>query len=191
MSMLAGAYAEAVLQLAAEQGSAKQVYEACLAARQALQQTPAYHKLLANPVVHSKEKKNLLGQWLAQSQKIFQNMAFLLCDKGEGGLLADVLDCYIQKYRDANGIVMVTAVSAVPIPEHLAAQLEQALVKSTGKTVLVENEVDPACIGGLRLEMNGKQYDGSVQARLDAIYKAMRGARRQGRQENTVVGEVE
>ena len=34
-------------------------------------------------------------------------------------------------------------------------------------------KVDPACLGGVRLEMGGAEFDGTVQARLDALRRSL------------------
>ena len=36
----------------------------------------------------------------------------------------------------------------------------------TGKTVYLTNRVEEDCLGGVRLDLDGRQLDGTVQARL-------------------------
>ena len=47
--------------------------------------------------------------------------------------------------------------------------IEIMLDYTTGKTVRLYNRIDPACMGGVRLEYDGKQVDGTVKNRLDTI----------------------
>ena len=46
----------------------------------------------------------------------------------------------------------------------------------TGKTVRLDKRVDPNCVGGLRLLMDGIQLDGTVKNKLDAIRSRLLGA---------------
>ena len=39
----------------------------------------------------------------------------------------------------------------------------------TGKTVELRTRVDEACIGGVRLDYDGKRVDGTVKSRLDEL----------------------
>ena len=63
----------------------------------------------------------------------------------------------------------VKAVTAVPMTEDQIARLTEKLAKITGKTIEVQCRVDPAVLGGVRLDYDGKRVDGTVQSRLDAV----------------------
>ena len=48
-------------------------------------------------------------------------------------------------------------------------KLSAKLSRLTGKTIELVNRVDSACIGGVRLDYDGKRVDGSVANRLESI----------------------
>ena len=50
-----------------------------------------------------------------------------------------------------------------------AQRLSEKLAKITGKTIQLVNRVDSSCLGGVRLDFDGKQVDGTVRRRLDGI----------------------
>lgn len=66
-----------------------------------------------------------------------------------------------------------TVTSAVLLSAGLRAKLTERLNAVTGKRVVIKERVNPALIGGIRLEMNGKRYDNSVQGRLEQIRSAL------------------
>ena len=68
----------------------------------------------------------------------------------------------------------VRAVTAVPLTQTQTQKLREKLEKLTGKTVELENRVDPECLGGVRLDYNGMRVDGTVQNRLDSIRGLLR-----------------
>lgn len=43
----------------------------------------------------------------------------------------------------------------------------------TGRTIELDCRVDPACLGGVRLEMEGRQFDGTLRARFDAVRRQL------------------
>ena len=43
----------------------------------------------------------------------------------------------------------------------------------TGKTAILTEEVDPALIGGIVVEVGGKVYDGSVRTQLESLRKSI------------------
>ena len=73
-------------------------------------------------------------------------------------------------FNEDNGILPVKAVTAVPLTAEQTKKLCDKLQKNTGKTIELINVVDPACIGGVRLDYDGKRMDDTVQHRLDVYH---------------------
>ena len=67
----------------------------------------------------------------------------------------------------------VNAVSAVALTETQRQALTEKLSRITGKTIRLNNRIDPDCLGGVRLDYDGKRVDGTVQNRLNAIHKML------------------
>ena len=59
--------------------------------------------------------------------------------------------------------------TAVSLSGEQAARLSDKLARVTGKNIALANRVDPSCLGGVRLEFDGKQLDDTVAHRLSAI----------------------
>ncbi len=66
-----------------------------------------------------------------------------------------------------DGIARVRVTSAVPLTDDLREQLRQSIGR--GRTVLLEETVDPAIIGGFILREEDRLLDLSVQASLKAM----------------------
>ena len=97
-------------------------------------------------------------------------------DKSRFGALQDSLEKFIELYREYKGIICATAVTAVPMSEELTNRLRDKLAAVTGKQVELTCEVDPALISGIRLQMNGEQFDSSVRRRLENLRKSIESA---------------
>ena len=69
----------------------------------------------------------------------------------------------------AHGILEATATTAVAMTEQQAKSLHEKLEKLTGKTIDLKTKVDPAVLGGIRLDIEGTELDGTVQNRLAAL----------------------
>ena len=52
-----------------------------------------------------------------------------------------------------------------------AQALKERLEKISGKTVLLTQKTDSTVLGGIRVELEGKQLDGTVQERLSSLKK--------------------
>ena len=60
---------------------------------------------------------------------------------------------------------------AVALTEAQAQALKERLEKISGKTVLLTQKTDSTVLGGIRVELEGKQLDGTVQERLSSLKK--------------------
>ena len=81
----------------------------------------------------------------------------------------DCSKAYRQIYNREHGILEVCAVTAVPLSAAQSDKLTQKLSKVTGKTIELVNRVDPTCLGGMRLDYDGKRVDDTVAHRLESI----------------------
>ena len=97
------------------------------------------------------------------------NFLKLLTQKGYAKLFPECVKSFRNAFNADNGNVSVVAVTAVALTTEQSARLTEKLEQVTKKSVLLENKVDAACLGGVRLDYDGKRLDGTVANRLDAI----------------------
>jgi len=83
--------------------------------------------------------------------------------------LPALADVYGELVNAARGIVPVEATGA----EELSAEQETALLDVlkavTGSEVELATRADPGVLGGLRVKMKGRTYDGTVRAQLNTL----------------------
>ena len=68
-----------------------------------------------------------------------------------------------------NGVLAVTAVTAMPLSRQMEEKLLAKLSAETGKEIRLTNQVDASLLGGILLRYDGKEIDGTVRARLSGI----------------------
>ena len=56
-------------------------------------------------------------------------------------------------------------------------ELAAAIGRQLGKDVVLENEVDPSLVGGVRVFVDNRMIDNSVQGRLNGLQRKLREAR--------------
>ena len=97
------------------------------------------------------------------------NFLKVLTEKGYMKHFSGCCQMYKQQYNQDNGIVPVTAYTAVALSDELRAKLCAKLSTVTGKTIELDCRIDPETLGGVRLDFDGKQVDGTVRRRLEDI----------------------
>ena len=73
------------------------------------------------------------------------------------------------RYNEDHNIA--EAVVTTALTEAQAQALKERLEKISGKTVLLTQKTDSTVLGGIRVELEGKQLDGTVQERLSSLKK--------------------
>ena len=160
-------YGGALFELCAREGRDEAVREQLRQAVALLRANSDYEKLLCTLSIPKTERCALLDQALrGQVDPYLLNLLKILC---ENGTLRQLNSCekeFSARYNAARGILPARAVSAVPLSGEAAARLKAKLESLTGKTVDLSFSVDPSCLGGIRLEMDGVRFDGTVEGRL-------------------------
>lgn len=174
MTETGNAYGNALYALAHEEGRdeviGQQLEEVCLL----LRENPDYIRLMSAPTVKKPQRLEILSQCFeGKVDEYLMNFMSILVENNTFEELESCQEAYSALYNSDHGIIEVTAATAVPLTDEQKSALSAKLSKETGKTVRLKNTVDPSCIGGVRLELNGRMLDGSVRARLDAIKNSL------------------
>ena len=170
MTEVAKTYGGALYDLAVEEKNSEILLEELKVLSEAFEENPDFVKLLKTPALKKEERIAVLDQ--SFGGKINVNVLNFIKILLEKNYLNDFKGCveeFRNRFNDENNIEEVTAVTAVPLSEELAGKLTEKLTKLSGKKVLLENRVDTSVLGGVRLEMNGTQYEGTVQQQLESI----------------------
>ena len=170
MTETARMYGGSLYDLAAEEGLETRILGELEQAAQLLKANPDYLRLLSTPSIPKKERCGLLDEALRGQVHLYVlNFLKILCEKGTLRELSGCARAYRLRYNQAHGILEATAISAVPMTAQQTQALHAKLEKLTGKTIDLKTKVDPGVLGGIRLDMEGTELDGTVQNRLAAL----------------------
>lgn len=175
MTQTAKAYGGAMYELARDEQLADEILEQMRVLTAVFRQTPDYIKLLATPSISKQERCQILQQDFGGTlQKYLLNFMKLLTERG---LIREFEACceeYRHRYNEDHGIMEAVAVTAIALNDDLQTKLVKKLSDITGKTIDLTNKVDPTVLGGIRLEMDGTQLDGTIRRRLDDVRTLLR-----------------
>ncbi len=170
MTRVGVAYAQGLYALAKEESLTETILEELEVLGQSFAQAPEFLQLLASPNVSKAERTGILDEsFRGKVQPYVLNFLKLLTEKGYIRHFSHCCDAYREQYNADHGILVVKAVSAVALSDTQKAQLTRKLQTMTGKTVELSCRIDPAVLGGIRLDYDGKQVDGTVQNRLESV----------------------
>ena len=178
MTELAKRYGGSLYELAAEENLTDELLQQLRTAVNSIEAEPQYLRLLSTPSVPKKERCALLDEALAPGgvHRYLLNFLKLLCEEDLLGELPGCLRAYQDRYNVDHNILEVTAVSAIALTAPSREKLLAKLQKMTGKNIVLTETVDPAVLGGLRLDMDGTRLDGTVQRHLERLRTEIDGA---------------
>ena len=170
MTETARMYGGSLYDLAAEEGLETRILGELDEAVALFKASPEYLHLLSTPSIPKKERCGLLDEALRGQVHLYVlNFLKILCEKGTLRELPGCARAYRVRYNQAHGILEATDISDVPLNEQQLSALHTKLESLTGKTIDLKTKVDAKVLGGIRLDIEGTELDGTVQNRLASL----------------------
>lgn len=174
---MAGRYANALFELAREQGRLPQVesdirmFEAMLADSEDLR------RLVKSPVFSADDQGRAIGAVLAKSEVSLLTANFFRLIARNRRLFAapDMIKAFRTILARHRGEVTAEVASAMPLNDTQLAALKAQLKASTGKDVQINTSVDPALLGGLVVKVGSRMIDSSLRTKLNNLKVNMKG----------------
>ena len=170
MTEIANVYGGSLYELAKDESLSKQLLDELAVLGEAFAQEPAFLRLLSSASLAKTERCQIIeDSFRSNFHPYVLNFLKILTEKGYIRHFPECCKTYKERYNTDNGILPVTAVTAVPLSDALRQKLADKLTAITGKTIDLSCRVDPECLGGVRLDYDGKRLDDTVSHRLDAV----------------------
>ena len=170
MTEVGTVYGESLYELAKEENLTQQIGAQLSVLQQSFRQEPDFVRLLSSPNLTKTERCQILDDsFRSMVHPYLLNFLKILTEKNYIRYFCDCCDAFAEHYRQDNGIVRVTAVTAVELSAAQADKLTEKLSRITGKKIELFNRIDPTCLGGVRLDYDGQRLDDTVSHRLNAI----------------------
>lgn len=178
MTETARRYGTSLYELASEEGASDRVLEELGQVLDLMKENPEYEKLLAERSLPKQERVGLLDQAFGTSLwPYLLNFLKILCEKGALSELKGCYTAYRTLYHQDHGIAEARVWTASQLKEDQEKALTAKLERMSGKKVKLITYVNPALIGGMRVDFEGKRYDGSAAERLKTLRKILSNTR--------------
>ena len=175
MTEVGNVYGESLYELAKEEALCAQIGEQLTALREGFRQEPDFIRLLSSPNLTKAERCAVLDDsFRGKVHPYVLNFLKILTEKGYMHHFPHCCESYEKHYNEDHNILSVKAVTAVPLSEKQAQALTQKLTRTTGKTIVLTNRVDPTCLGGVRLDYDGQRLDDTISHRMDSVRELLK-----------------
>ena len=175
MSAVGNEYANALFLLAKERGELDEVAGALELCAQLFDENPAYVDLLATPSIPIEERIGTIGAvFHGRAPDSVSDFLSLLTERGYIRFFPDCAKEFERVYDLERHILRAEVISASPLSDDEKRALEARLEKNSGRSVRLGCVVDPSLVGGMKVRIGGRLYDGSLRTRITEILEEIK-----------------
>ena len=164
-------YANALADIAMEQGAAASLTLQLGVFIAAYTASAEFRNSLASPAVGKAEKRSVADKLSARLGvgKIVRNFLFVVIDHQRTQLLPEIFRSFQNVIRERQGVAEAEIFSPSALSEAQKKEMTQALEKLTGKKVEAKFSLDTNLLGGVMVRVGDTIYDGSLRNRLNDL----------------------
>jgi F-type H+-transporting ATPase subunit delta len=172
--IVAKRYAVALFQLAKEKQTLDQIEAELRVVKQVFTSNAKLTELLSNPKVSVEKKKGLVKDAFAAFSEQVLNTLYLLLDRHRETIVAELVDEFIDLANEERGIAEAKVYTVRPLTDVEQANISTQFARKVGKVSLrIENIVDRTLIGGVKIRIGNRIYDGSVSGKLQRLEREL------------------
>jgi F-type H+-transporting ATPase subunit delta len=165
-------YAQAAFKLALEKGELDS-WQGSLRKIADLTTDEQLVALLENPRLSFETKKAILVEFLGEINPLALNLACLLVHKDKLGIAGDISRQYDRLLDTHYGIEHVEVITALPLDDEDRKRISSRFEEIIGHKVVIDAQVDPSIVGGIKAKIGDTLIDGSVKGKLGALRKSL------------------
>ncbi|HEX3365864.1 F0F1 ATP synthase subunit delta [Phenylobacterium sp.] len=177
-SNVGGRYAQALFDLATDEKRVAAVEADLKSLKTALADSRDLRVLVHSPAFSAEDKARGLGAIAAKAKfnATTQKFLGLLAANGRASSLASVITGYEDLSAKARGAVSAQVTTAIPLSAAQAKGVAAALRQTLGKDPEIQTRVDPAILGGIKVQVGSRLFDASLKSKLDSLKFALKRA---------------
>ncbi len=175
---LAGRYASAVFELAAETNAVDALEKDFAVLQAMIAGSTDLARLVRAPVFSRDDQKKGMDAILnrMEAAPLTRRFVLTLASKRRLFALADIIRAFEVLVARKKGEVTAEVTSARPLTDSETAELKNVLKSRLGREARLHTHVDPGLLGGLVVRVGSRMIDSSLRTKLNGLRTAMRGA---------------
>mgnify|MGYP001254011044 CR=1 FL=1 len=169
-SVVAKRYAKALFELGEEKSILDELADELTVVKSIFENDESLNKFYENPRVSREKKIELTRQVFKDLSQTTLNTLLLLVEKRRINLVSEVVQSFVDLKNEASGIAEADVYSVRELTEDEKKQIQTVFEKKLNiNTLRLNNIVDPSILGGLKIHIGNKIFDGTVQTQLKRL----------------------
>lgn len=173
-SAVAKRYALALFQLASEKQSIDALQEELDVVETVFAQNDDLIEVLTHPKISTNRKKDLVRQTFSTLTETVQNTLLLLLDRHRIQVVGEITREYRALANEARGVAAATVYSVKALSSDEERAISETFAPKVGKhSLYISNVIDKSLIGGVKLRIGNRIYDGSISGKLESVHREL------------------
>lgn len=175
-STVAKRYALALFQLSKENNLLDQMEEELRVVKQVVNNSSDLASVLKSPKVSIEKKKEIIKNSFSKVNPFVLNTLMILIDRHREDQIAEVSDRFVELANEERGIADAKVYTIRPLTNEEREALSVSFAAKVGKKSLrIENIIDSELLGGIKLRIGNRIFDGSLRGKLDRLERKLLG----------------
>ena len=167
MNEIASRYGLALYSIAEERNGIISLQQECKELKRILIENPSFITLLNNAFLSLEEREEIVDKTLSSFDKDIVNLIKLLIKNNRSRYIIEVIDAFNSSCNHYRVVEEGLVYSTEPLNEKVIKQLENKISSLEHVEVELFNKIDHTLIGGIKVVINGRIYDGSIKNKLE------------------------
>ena len=174
METVAHCYAVSLFSLAKDENAVDSYQKDMLLINEIFSNEPEFLTFFSHDLIDDEVKCNLIDQSFKGTVNIYiVNFLKLLIKKRRIRYLQEIIKEFKKLCNDYFGIEEGILYTSYDISQESLKQVEQAIGKVENKLVKLNVVKDPTLIGGIKVEVNNRVFDGTIKNKVSLLKKEL------------------
>lgn len=171
---IASRYAKSLFDSALAQSALEAVVADVQNLNQIVAESRDFVLFLSSPLLKQDIKKTVLGKILGGMNVLTRDLILLMNSKKREMYVPSMLQAFLTLYNKHQGITQAIVTSAVALTPASLSQIESYILTQSGANqVQLSQVVNPAVVGGLTIEFEGRILDKTVAGHIRTLKKEL------------------
>ncbi|RFU70821.1 F0F1 ATP synthase subunit delta [Peribacillus saganii] len=167
-------YAVALFQIAKEQQLFDQIEEDLRAVKQVFTTSGELLEFLKHPKVTNEAKKQLIEDTFINISAPVKNTLKLMTDRHRTDVIVQMAVDFIDLANEEKSVADAQVYTVRPLTDAEREAVSSSFSSRVGKSTLrIENIVDRSLLGGIKLRIGNRIFDGSVSGKLERLEREL------------------
>ncbi len=173
-TIIAKRYAQALFHLGQERSKLEEFESELRTLQEVLRNNQALYSFLQHPRITLDQKKQLVNKSFQSFSEEVVHTLNLLLDRHREEIISAMVDQFLTLMNETKGIADAKVYSVRALSEGEKKRISKTFAPKVGKQTLnITNYVDRSLIGGLRVRIGNRIFDGSVSGKLNRIEREL------------------